>query len=462
MTKLRNLKTLCGALLTLLILAGDVLVSDVQAAPAQGDFNGDGLSDLSVALVNRNAGTTAWLTRTGASTSLFWNFTKPGDALVSGKWFGDGKTYPGLVWVRSATLPLEWYVKNPQGSEIFIRYGTPGDSIPNQGDLDCDGVTDFIVTRNGTASRFPGSKIWYVALSGAAGQVAEVPFGLVNDRLAVADMDGDGCSEMIALRDGFQWFSKKLFGTAITQVQWGLPGDYPMLPLDFNLDGQADYIIARPEGGVQRFYLRLSANNFEIINGGLSTAIPIGGNFLGVPFVAWAQRDQGLYAILGVDRVPQIFPFGIASNAIIRPDGTVIQPDDSGKFGSSSGGGSGGGGGGGGSPGGSINDIQCTRTFTSVKNPYVYSPYATKGSKLVLDSRYTSEFASGSSFRVYDTNGTELGRAGPYGTLEEGGRVRSYLNPSARNMPARIHLAAISSRGTALCFTNINSQTKQK
>ena len=83
---------------------------------------------------------------------------------------------------------------------------------------------------------------------------------------------------------------------------------------------------------------------------------------------------------------------------------------------------------------------------------------------MVLDSRYTSDFYSGSSFRIYDAvTGAHLGSAGPFGSLEEGGRVRSYMNPGARSLPPRISIAAISRDGsTRLCFININSQTKQK
>ena len=60
-------------------------------------------------------------------------------------------------------------------------------TFPNQADVDCDGITDFIVTRNGTAL-YPGLKVWYVAMSSQGGQVFETVFGLPNDKVGLADM----------------------------------------------------------------------------------------------------------------------------------------------------------------------------------------------------------------------------------------------------------------------------------
>src|SRR5690349_4683359 len=84
-----------------------------EAAPAQGDYDGNGRSDLAVALVDRQARTTAWLVRlTDRSHSYFWTFNIPGDALVTGQFFkGNTNSYPGIVYVSDARVPLNWYVK---------------------------------------------------------------------------------------------------------------------------------------------------------------------------------------------------------------------------------------------------------------------------------------------------------------------------------------------------------------
>ncbi|MFN8390223.1 MAG: VCBS repeat-containing protein [Bdellovibrionota bacterium] len=316
-----------------LLLSATGLSATAHAAPAQGDFNGDGISDLSVALVDKRAKSTAWLTRlTQRDSSYFWTFGVPGDALITGQFYPDHRTYPGVVWVRDAKLPLEWYIKTPSGGEVGMKYGLPGDTIVNQGDFDGDGITDILTIRNGSGT-YAGYRLWYVALSSQPGLVAQDVFGLISDRVGVADLDGDGKVEMVALRDGYLWFGKKFGLPEISQVQWGLPGDIPLMPLDINNDGKADYIVSRPTGAGQKIYVRYSASAYDIFVAGQDTSVPMTGNFVGAPSFAWAQRDTGFTAILGFDRKPQVFQFGIAANAIIRPDGTVVQPSDSGRFG---------------------------------------------------------------------------------------------------------------------------------
>jgi hypothetical protein len=328
MTMIRNITMLAGAFMGLLTLA-----SEVSAAPALGDYDADGYSDLAVAQVDRKNRVTDFLVRsTQSGVGQNHRFNVPADALVSGKYFADGRTYPGVVWVRDAELPLEWYIKNPAEQDVFVRFGLPGDMIPNQGDLDCDGITDFTVVRNGTGAR-QGYLMWYVALSSQGGAVAEVLFGLKNDRVAIADLDGDGCGEQVALRDGFLWFGKKLFGVEVSQIQWGLPGDIPLLPQDIDSDGQPDYLISRITGAGQQIYARLSSRQPEIYAAGQDTSVPMVGNFIGANSFAWMQRDTGFTALMLANRLPFVFLFGTATNALIRPDGTVVQPNDSARFG---------------------------------------------------------------------------------------------------------------------------------
>lgn len=322
----------------LLLLSALSFFLSINTASAQvelGDFNGDGSSDLSVALVNRTAGTTAWLSRTGDTLAPgFWTWALPGDALVSGHFFGDGRYYPGIVYVRSVQSPLEWYVKNPQGTDTFFFYGLPGDNIPNQADFDCDGVTDLTVIRDGTATKFPGFRLWYTSLSSAGGAIQESVFGLTTDRVGAIDVDGDGCAEQVALRgDTYTWFSKKLFAPEISVVQWGLPGDKPLLPQDVNNDGTPDYIVVRPTGAGQVAFVRTGSDSFETHQIGSDTAVPIVGNFSSRgKFFAWTERATGFTAIRNASDRDKVFPFTIASNAIIRPDGTVVQPNDDARF----------------------------------------------------------------------------------------------------------------------------------
>ncbi len=262
-----------------------------------------------------------------------YSFSVPADAFVSGRYFGDGKTYPGVVYVRDKGLPLEWHIKNPLGTETSVLFGLPGDTIINQGDLDCDGITDFIVVRERN-DIIPTFKFWYVALSSGGGGILENIFGRTGDRLAVKDLDGDGCDEMVAIRDGFIWFSKKLFSTELRQVQWGIPGDIPLLPQDLNFDGVPDYIIVRPGATSQTAFIRFSEVFFMMIPLGDKSTIPSVAQFWNEgPNFSWQDRSKRIITVRAPNGAPFTFPWGSSSESIIRPDGTVVQPNESGRFG---------------------------------------------------------------------------------------------------------------------------------
>ena len=245
-----------------IVLAFCALLLSHGSASAQplGDFDGDGNTDLAVALVQGN--TTTWLARLSPSGNpLIFQFGARADYFVAGKFFGDQRTYPGIV-TTAGSGPLTWRIRNPQAQDTALSFGLSGDLIPNLGDLDCDGKTDLITTRAGTSTRFPGFRLWYVALS-STGTVQEKLFGLATDSIAVGDTDGDGCSEMIAYRNGHNWFITKLFGFDIAAVNWGLPGDIPLLPQDLNGDNAPDFVVVRPTGAQQIAYIRFSDSTSE-------------------------------------------------------------------------------------------------------------------------------------------------------------------------------------------------------
>jgi len=369
-----------------------------------GDFDADGTSDLSVALANKSTNYTAWLTRpTNGGNSLFWTWGLPADAYVSGRFFvGDSKYYPGIVYVRSSSFPLEWYIKNSANTDVFVKFGLPGDTITNLGDWDGDGRDDLHVVRKGTG----GVLTWYVALSGS-GQVVTYVFGLDGDKVGVTDTDGDGKVEMVALRSGFTWFMRKPSENAISSVQWGLPGDIHLLPRDIDGDNTADYVIARRTGTTQVAYIKYGNGATQNVDLGFDSSIPQMGNFIGsLPTFAWSQRDTGWTAVQRYHGAPDIFKFGISTNAIIRADGTVVQPSEDGRFGGTSSGGgtpppdSGGG------------TASCTTTYSSgwLLKPAAQDTGGTRlGKPLILFSR---NLPSSNCLNVIATDGTIVAKYG--------------------------------------------------
>ena len=407
----RLIRSRRAAAFVLALAAAFVNPSPSFAAP--GDFDGDGTSDLSVALVSKNTssntGTTAWLTRlSNGQPSLFYTWGIPADAYVTGRFYaGNNKYYPGIVWVRSAALPLEWYIKDAQNGNVFVKYGLPGDSITNLGDWDGDGVDDLSVVRVGTGDAL----FWYVALSASA-RIEVYQFGVKGDKPGVADVDGDGLAEMIVLRPGtYQWFIRKPSSTNFTTTQWGLNNDIPLLPMDLDGDHLPDFVISRRTGTLQAAYIKYGNGQTATLSLGFDTSIPQLGNFTGTPGFAWSQRDTGWTAIRNADSSLNLIRFGIPQNAIIRADGTVVQPSEDGRFpaGSSTGGG------GGGSvdpgPGGSAG---CSQTFSS---GWLFKPAAqdTGGSRLgkplIL---LTRNFPSSSCLNILANNGTIIGKYGKF------------------------------------------------
>jgi hypothetical protein len=298
-----------------------------------GDFDADGTSDLSVALVERSFQRTAWATRlSSGATPLFWTFNVAADALVSMRYHtGDPRYYPGVIFVRDANRPLEWYIKNALNNNIGFTWGLPGDIIPAQGDLDCDGREDPTVVRNQN-----GVLNWY-SYRTATNTLSHTVFGVNGDAPAVTDTKGDCTADLVVLRNNFFWFIRDPQSANFSTQQWGVNGDIPLLPTDLDGDRLVDYVISRPStssSGSQTAFILHGNGKFQVQTLGLNTSIPQIGKFTNEPVktFAWSQRDAGATAIRSDNGNVNVFQFGIAANAIIRPDGTVVQPNSNGKF----------------------------------------------------------------------------------------------------------------------------------
>lgn len=325
-----------------LFLFSILTTTSAFAAPAKviGDWDNDGRSDIAVAVTYRATDAnipyvgTDILVRQINRTPLFFHFSQAADAMITGRYFSDKKIYPGIVRVVNLATPLEWTIKTPSSGEVVLNYGLPGDRIMNQSDLDCDGITDFAVARAGTGAN-ADFLYWYVALSGSGGSVVETQFGLKDDVIFTADRRNDGCAELVVLRKGtWQWFSRKLLSQTVTQIQWGLPGDFPLAPQDLNGDGLADYVISRVVGDKQTVFVRYSGNNTTATSFDIPTnAIPVLGRFFAgnKSSIAFWTRTTGRLSFVRSNNSLSTKLLGISNNAIIRPDGTVVQPSETGR-----------------------------------------------------------------------------------------------------------------------------------
>ena len=247
--------------------AGDVPVArDVFTVNrAVSDFNGDGMTDVSVYwrdtghwLVNRNFAVQygdgddrpvpADYDRDGLadiavyrpSTGMWYvrdqfgiQFGDPGDVPIPGDYDGDGRADVAVYRPSTGT----WFVRN----RFAVQFGDPGD-IPVPGDYNGDGVTDVAVYR-------PSTGRWYVR-----NQLA-LQFGDPGDLPIPGDYDGDGRMDIAVFRPSTAtWFVRGQF-----TVAFGQSGDVPV-PGDYDGDGVTDPALYRPADG--RWEVR---NQFSLI-----------------------------------------------------------------------------------------------------------------------------------------------------------------------------------------------------
>lgn len=305
-----------------------------QARAVAGDYDGDGLADLAIIDADEPEDkTTVFVRKSSTGGSVAHVFHPFGNYVISGRFFGGNKTYPGIVSIPStAGKPLEWHVKNPFGTENVFFYGVKGDVVPNQGDLDCDGTADVVVTRTGTGNFWPGFQLWYAMLSSQPGIVHQTVFGLAGDKPYTADVNGDGCSEIVVLRGNYDWYSKNFFGSDSLPVQWGLSGDIPIPPADMTGDGVPDFIIARRTGSGQVAFVRKSDGSAMNVNLGSAGSLPMAGNFFGSNTFAWFERSQGKFGLKTPAGSTSSVTFGNARRGIVRPDGSVVTENEDGRF----------------------------------------------------------------------------------------------------------------------------------
>lgn len=135
----------------------------------------------------------------------------------------------------------------PTGKKMFDFYG--------------DGKSDVSVFR-------PSNGVWY--LQNSASGLSSAQFGLSNDKLAPADYDGDGKTDIAVYRNGV-WFLLQS-SQGFSAVGFGVASDKPV-PADYDGDGKADVAVWRPSNGV--FYAQQSQAGFTAVGFGQNGDLPV-------------------------------------------------------------------------------------------------------------------------------------------------------------------------------------------
>lgn len=156
-----------------------------------------------------------------------------------------------------------WYVMGTQSGTFAAaqQWGMAGD-LPQPGDYDGDGKTDFAVFRPDNPAtaenECQSGCTWYVVKSGD-GSFHFQPFGISSDKPAPADYDGDGKTDFAVFRPSTTtWYILRSSDSSIEYRQYGTATDTPT-PRDFDGDGRADAAVWRP--GNANFYVMKSSDS---------------------------------------------------------------------------------------------------------------------------------------------------------------------------------------------------------
>ena len=220
-----------------------------------------------------------------------------------------------------------WYsLESTSGNMRSYQWGTNGDK-PMVCDYDNDGLIDYTVFRPDTGVWYikrstqvslpvfnwgintdipmlqerhstvspindrvpvvfrPSTGTWYINSTGAS-----IQWGLPGDLPMLADFTGDGNDDLTVFRPstGVWYILTGMTPVTFTAVPFGLNGDKPV-PADYDGDGRTDIAVYRPSNGTW-YWLRSSDGGFQQAQFGISTDKPQPGDYDGD-----GQADLGVY-----------------------------------------------------------------------------------------------------------------------------------------------------------------------
>jgi len=235
---------------------------------AMNDYNGDGMSDLTV------HGGGLWSSRTYDGYELALNFALGGaGAAVMGDYDGDKKTDPA-VYNESQGL---WQALFSGSAYNYVSgsFGGPG-YVAVPGDYDGSGRTALAVY---DADKF----LWYAVKVGGGRIMWQLLFGGAGYEPVVGDYDADGIWDLAVYQESSgSWYIRTVSGTLLLAgATWGGLGFRPV-PGDYDGDGASDLAVFDRTTG--RWYIASVYRGEIIISGalwGASGYLPVAGDFDG-------------------------------------------------------------------------------------------------------------------------------------------------------------------------------------
>jgi hypothetical protein len=271
---------------------------------ADGDFDGDGRSDLSLF----RPSTGHWhILRSSTQTAIAPVFGGGGDIPLRGDYDGDGRA--DLAVFRPSTGA--WFiVRSSNATGLTQTWGGGGD-IPVPRDYDGDGKTDIAIFR-------PSTGAWWI-INSSTGIGSAYTFGGSGDVPVPEDYDGDGKADVAIFRPSTgAWYIVRSSTQAGTVLTWGGGGDVPV-PGDYDGDGKADIaVFRRSTGGWYIIRSSSQAGSTTVWGGGVDVAVPGDYDGDGKMDIAVFRPSTGEWHIVQSSNLTGItYAFGISGDVPI-------------------------------------------------------------------------------------------------------------------------------------------------
>ncbi|MEJ7847817.1 MAG: M36 family metallopeptidase [Pyrinomonadaceae bacterium] len=279
-------------------------VQPPTALKSRADFDGDGVSDLSV--YRPNEGNWYLLRSTAGISITSWGLAS--DIVAPGDFDGDGKAD------FSVFRPSEgfWYIANSNGTFTAGQFGLPGD-IPVPADYDGDGKDDRAVFR-------PSNSTWYILNSNGL-NVRTQAFGLSGDRPVPGDYDGDLKADLSVFRpSNGTWYRANSGNGNFVEQQWGLNGDIPV-NADYDGDNKQDFAVFRPSSATW-YILNSRDASYNFRSFGLTGDVPVPGDYDGNGSDDIAVFRNGFWYIIRSAQVYTTTQFGLSGDTAIPSEYT--------------------------------------------------------------------------------------------------------------------------------------------